>query len=95
MAALCSGWGPSGRWFKSSRPDIPERRFEAGFLSSDLWLRGSERPSGPTHLRRVWCEAHPVVPGVRARENLANRRVCGGCGRQPGTEAPSRLWSEC
>jgi len=21
MAAVSSGWGPSGRWFKSSRPD--------------------------------------------------------------------------
>ncbi len=24
MAAKSSGWGPSGRWFKSSRPDLPK-----------------------------------------------------------------------
>jgi hypothetical protein len=26
MALVSCGWGPSGRWFKSSRPDFPEAR---------------------------------------------------------------------
>jgi hypothetical protein len=49
------GWGPKGRWFKSSRPDYPEARFRSGrsALKADA-RRGDHQASAPALSPKTW-----------------------------------------
>ena len=73
LTDLSAAWGPSGRWFKSSRPDLGAKmrrtanpRFQAGVFGS---TRGEElrTTAGRPSAMATWISSSRVAPSSRVR----------------------------
>src|SRR5215204_4997358 len=79
------GWGPKGRWFKSSRPDLREppqtRRFS--HLGSRVNL-SSHRGAPASPGDRVYLQSHRLAPRVPASRCKLCTEWCEGGEEEEG-----------
>jgi hypothetical protein len=79
LQCLSAGWGPSGRWFKSSRPDSPPHGHPGACRGKSALASGEKRPQ----------RASEGTPGRSTGRTRDTRRPSGGThGRPSGERAP-------